>query len=85
MNMIDNPPNAGNGYSGLGTDKIHREHLGAGGFEGDTEFNDTLVRYLDESVVSPGQARVRFEDADYVVVIPSMHNRQRRKPNQLRI
>ena len=75
MNVIDNPPNTGNGYSGLGTDKIHHEHLRAGGFERDTEFNDTLVRYLDELVVSPGQARARFKDADYLIVIPYMHNR----------
>jgi hypothetical protein len=73
MNMIDNPPHTGNGYSRLGTDEIYREHLGAAGFKRDTEFNDTVVRYLDESVVSPGQARVRFEEADYLVIVPCMH------------
>ena len=73
MNMIDNPPHTGNGYGRLGTDEIYREHLGAAGFKRDTEFNDTVVRYLDKSVVSPGQARVRFEEADYLVIVPCMH------------
>ena len=67
MNMIDNPPHTGNGYSRLGTDEIYREHLGAAGFKRDTEFDDTVIRYLDESVVGPGQA-------DYFI-IPCMHKR----------
>ena len=53
VNVIDNPPHAGNGYSCLGTDKIHREHFGVGRFERDAKFNDTVVRYLDESVICP--------------------------------
>jgi hypothetical protein len=63
-------------------DEIYRASR-SGRIQRNTEFNDTVIRYRDKSVVGPRQARDRFEEADDLIVIPCMHKQLDDGGNQI--